>query len=451
MVFMFNASLRKHVPRTTHYAPILVHLDMNSYFASVEQQANPFLRGRPLGVCAYLHPGGCVIAASIEAKERGMKVGMRMKDAKKLIPDAVFVQNEPAKYRSTTSRIFSILHEVTDRVEHYSIDEAFMDVTGWVRDEAEAAWMMTRIRQRIYREVGEWLRCSIGIAPTRFYAKLGSDIQKPSGLTIITSENVDSVLANLELDDLYGVGRRMKRRIELLGYQAPLDLKRAPVANLIQAFGKMGYLLWAKLNMIDAEVMHANDAPPKSIGHSFCVPRQANTDGKILPILTKLAERAARRLRKKGLFARLVIVSIGFRNEEKGSFYWGSHYESLRLEEVTADSFTLIDTAVRLLHRLWDGREIVSFLAVTYTEFGTPSGQMTLLRRYVVASLRRNDRDAYATTQQRNHIDRLLHVSKALDAIKDRYGAESIVIGRQFGATIDDAPDRIGFRKVDGV
>jgi len=437
---------------SSHATKLIAHIDMNSYFASVEQQANPFLRGRPLGVCAYLHPHGCVIAASIEAKERGMKVGMSMNDAKRLIPDAVFVENEPAKYRSTTSRIFSIFHEVTDCVEHHSIDEAFLDLTGWYRDAAEAAWALSRVRRRIYEEVGEWLRCSIGIAPTRFLAKLGSDIQKPSGLTIITPENLDRILAGMDLEDICGIGRRMRRRIEALGIRTPLELRHAPVSNLMHAFGKIGYLLWAKLNLYDVESVVSVPPRPKSVGHSYCIPRRASREGRIVPILTKLAEKAARRLRQQDLFARMVVVSIGFDDEARGSFYQGSDHRSLHLEEATNDSFTLVRSAVRLLHDSWDGRTTVRFLAVTFTAFGEPSGQgrfefgrrMSNVER---RERRRNDATTPDVTISNNH-----HLaSAAVDDIKDRHGDRAIMLGRQFGVTADDAPDRIGFRKTDGV
>ena len=217
---------------------MLVHIDMNSYFASVEQQANPHLRGRPLGVCAYLHKNGCVIAASIEAKKLGVKVGMSMGEARAKCPEMAFVQNDPPKYRAVTSRVFSILHELTDKVEHYSIDEAFLDLTGWYRDEAEAAWALARAKLRIRREVGEWLGCSVGIAPNKFLAKLASDLEKPNGLVVLNERNLDETLAGLELEDAWGIGKRIRRRLNRLGIFTLLDLKRHPVGNLMRAFGK---------------------------------------------------------------------------------------------------------------------------------------------------------------------------------------------------------------------
>jgi DNA polymerase-4 len=149
---------------------------MNSYFASCEQQANPFLRGKPVGVCSYLSKNGCIIASSMEAKKFGVKTGCRVLDAKILCPEIVLLENEPAKYRSITEKIFPILSEYTDTLEPYSIDEAFLDLTGWVADLAEAKKKGEEIQRRIKKEVGEWLKSSVGISHTRWLAKFASDI-----------------------------------------------------------------------------------------------------------------------------------------------------------------------------------------------------------------------------------------------------------------------------------
>ncbi len=346
-------------PRSTR---LIAHVDMNSYFASVEQQANPFLRGRPLGVCAYLHEYGCVIAASVEAKKLGMKVGMTVQQARLAVPNAVFVQNDPPKYRAVTSRVFTILHELTDRMEHYSIDEAFLDLTGWYRDPAEAAFAFSIVKKRITEEVGEWLRCSVGIAPTRFLAKTASDLKKPDGMTIIDFDNLDSVLAKLDLEDVCGIGPRMRKRIEKLGYRNLIQLKYAPTGNLIRMFGVYGYFLKAKLHGLDVDHVEQHDEQlPKSVGHSYCVPDRVNRDGKVVSILMKLIERAGRRMRGLGLQANAMAVSVGFRYENgpkpNGPFWTPSSDAGgtvhLNFPEPTDDSFTLIESGVKLLRELW--------------------------------------------------------------------------------------------------
>jgi DNA polymerase-4 len=416
---------------------------MNSYFASVEQQANVSLRGKPLGVCSYLQPYGCVIAASIEAKRRGMKVGMSVKEAKKLIPDSVFVENDPPKYRAVTSRVFSILHELTDKVEHYSIDEAFLDLTGWYRDAGEAAWALTNVRRRIRDEVGDWLRCSIGIAPTRFLAKTASDMEKPNGLVVIDRENLDEMLAKLDLEDVCGIGPRIRKRLNRMGIQTLLEVKRYPIGNLMRAFGKYGLFLWCKLHAMEFEKLTEPDARPKSVGHSYCVPDRVNREGKVPAVLIRLTERAGRRMRALGMSADSVSISVGFRGpgfaSPQGPFWTplpgqgGS--SAMTLGEPASDSFTIVGTALHLLREAWHG-ERINFIAVTLNGLSEPNGQ----RRLDVAS----------DTSWLRASDRRREVSDAVDQIRDRYGDSSIMLGGMMNLD-GEAPDRIGFRKTEGV
>lgn len=414
---------------------IVCHVDMNSYFASVEQQANPFLRGKPLGVCAYLHPFGCVIAASVEAKWRGMKVGMTVKEAAERVPDAIFVQNDPAKYRSVTARIFAIFDQVSDRVEHYSIDEVFLDLTGWYRDEAEAAFGLSRVKSRIKNEIGDWLRASVGIAPTRFLAKYASDRKKPDGLTIITEATLEDSLRNMPLEEACGIGPRIRRRLERLGIRTLLDLKNHPVENLLQAFGKEGYSLWCHMNGIECERVMASEALPKSIGHSYCVPKRVTQEGKVEAVLAKLTERAARRMRRHALLAEMVSVTVGCRDVDR---YAGA---GLRFPVPIDDSSTIIKAALELLHGYWDRVSTVSFLAITLSEFTEPSPQRRLS----------SDPDERLDVFRSPH-ERLRRVSRSVDAIRDRHGDDCIMPGSLFRLIgSDEAPDRIGFRSVTGV
>lgn len=423
---------------------IIIHVDMNSYFASVEQQANPTLRGRPLGVCAYLHPRGCVIAASVEAKTMGVKVGMTLDEAREACPQTVFVQNDPTKYRAVTSRLFKILHSLSDTIEHYSIDEAFVDLTGWARDPAEAAFLASRVKYRLTNEVGDWLRCSVGIAPTRFLAKFASERKKPDGLTIVNAENLDDFLSRADLEDLCGIGPRIHRRLKRAGIRTPLELKYHPIGNLMRILGKNGFYWWSRLRALECETLSLGDALPRSVGHSYCVPDRVNREGNVEAVLTKLAERAGRRLRAYGLLAESISVAVGFRNSHEYVGDWS------RFEQPVNDSFSIVRQTSRLLHSVWE-KESVSFLAVTLGELSLPTGQMRL------GDLEDGDQKAATTnTQERFHSSLYalresgdVRVSKSVDSIRDRYGDSSIVFGRMFRMG-DEAPDRIGFRKIVG-
>jgi nucleotidyltransferase/DNA polymerase involved in DNA repair len=429
-----------------------------------------------------------VIAASVEAKRMGMKVGMTMEEAKAICPSAVFVENDPSKYRAVTSRVFSILHGLTDQVEHYSIDEAFLDLTGWYRDAAEAAWALTRARMRIRDEVGEWLRCSIGIAPTRFLAKTASDIEKPNGLVVIDRDNLDEILSRLDLEDVCGIGPRIRKRLERLGIRSLLDVKRYPVGNLMRAFGKYGLFLWCKLHGMEFEKVRVEDeSPPKSIGHSYCVPDRVNREARVAAVFTRLVERAARRMRQQGLLAGTVSVAVGFRfgpvgeplaGARAGTGDWAGTRPAptpmdpygdgasdwMRLDEPASDSFTLVGVACDLLSGMWHPPQRVNFLAVTLSELSEPTGQRCLSLSNDCHCEKFDDpsrpfRAGSAISDvgrlpraiclcARN--DRKKSASSAADLIRDRYGDEAIMFGSMLRAG-DHAPDRIGFRKTTGV
>lgn len=427
---------------STAKIPIIAHVDLNSFFARVEQQANPLLRGKALGVCSYLHPRGAVIAASVEAKQRGMKVGWNVEKCRRTVPDAIFVENDPPKYRTVSSQVFKMLHEVCESMERYSIDEAFFDLTGWYSSNESAAAALQKMRGRMKQEIGDWLDFSVGIAPTRFLAKTASDFKKPGGNTIITPQNLDWMLGQLGLEDVCGIGPRTRIRLEEVGYRTLLDVKRAPVANLIHAFGKRGYFMWCDLNGAEVEGVNGLEELPKSIGHSYCVPKTANRDRKIEALLAKLTDRASRRLRREKLLAGSISIAVGFSapghaapsgpfwKPEKGA--GGSTW--IRFEEPLDDSFTVIDNAITLLRTLWHG-EAVNFLAVTLAELSAPSGQARLEfadHRY----------------QGEPPLRRRKRLSDAVDRVRERHGDEAMIFGREFGVASDDAPDRIGYRKL---
>lgn len=423
---------------------IIAHIDMNSFFASVEQQANPKLRGQPLGVCAYLHERGCIIAASVEAKRLGMKVGMRVEDAREKVPEAIFIQNEPAKYRSVIARVFAILRQISDRVEYYSIDEAFVELTGLCRDTAEAAWLLSKIQWRIQQEVGEWLKCSVGIASNRRLAKLASDLKKPNGLIVFDPLTIDDTFADLRVDALCGIGPRLRRRLNRAGVYTLLDVKRSPPLELLRLFGKSGYFLWAALSGLDIDAQFIDGhTDPKSVGHSYCVPRHVNEDGLVFPVFLRLLERAARRMRALGKSASGMHVTVGIRQQDDPEEIhgWGFPFRYTRslshvFHEPADDSFTLVQQGSHLLDRLWSGREEISFLAVTFWGLVTPGDQLRFDGSSLVDSI-----DTGAPWKR---------VSRAMDLICNRYGDEAI----QFGSMVklgDEAPDRIGFRKTVGV
>lgn len=409
---------------------LIAHVDMNSYFASVEQQANPFFRGKALGICAYLQEYGCIIAASIEAKRLGMKVGMTVQEARKQVPDAIFIENDPAKYRSVTTRIFSLLRTVSDAMKPYSIDEAFLDMTGWCRDEAEASFLFTRFKDRLARELGDWLPCSVGIAPTHFLAKLASERRKPNGLTIITMDSLDDVLKEMDLEDIAGIGKNMKRQFWKMGIFTPLDLRKARPMPILRSMGKSGYALWSSLQGEESIAMHQTRDLPKTIGHSYRVPRMANDQGVIPSIIARLIAKAGDRLRAKSLVAGKLSLIVGIHEERdyrhKIYTFQSSHADQQEFQRV----------ALLLLHQLWNGERVV-FIACTLLVLAPQHDQLVMDTMDRSSSVR-------SWIRFRDSTGGLLQV-------RNKYGSSALFLGAEWDAEHEDhAPDRIGFRKIEG-
>lgn len=422
---------------------LIAHLDMNSFFASVEQQARREFRGRPLGVCAYLGKHGCIIAPSIEAKKCGIKIGTTVAEAKRRVPNMAFVQADPTKYRNVISRVFGMLHEMTDCVEHYSIDEAFMDLTGWYSNELAVIQPFLNVKQRIRKEVGDWLKCSIGIAPTRILAKMASDHQKPDGFTMVSHSSTQTFLAEHKLTDVCGIGEKNRRRLYKLGIFTVLDFINYPSENLIRLCGRDLYFLQMGLQGFECSAIQGIPAEaPKSVGHSYSVPQKVNQDGNVLPVFMKLVEKAGKRMRDLKRQAGSVTVTISF-NKAKVStpadpVFFLRRFESdgtyHRFAEPTSDSFSLMEASLGVLNQLWDGKREVSFLAVTFNELTPVSSQGVIDYRGT----------SWKDPQKKERL------SQAMDQVRDRYGNEAILFG-PMSKLKNEMPDRIGFRKVEGV
>ncbi len=391
---------------------------MNSYFASVEQQANPFLRGRAVGVCSYLSPGGCIIASSVEAKARGIRTGCRVNEAKKLDPRVILVENEPAKYRSTTEKIFDILGSYSGTVEPYSIDEAFLDLSGWVKDFNQAVRLAEKIQARIKAEAGEWLSCSIGISWTKFLAKFAGDVAPKKSILVIEDQNkLAGLLRDRPLCDAWGINTRLEARLNLLGIKNLLDLRNYSQDKIRRSLGRYGYYLWANVNGLEISRVNQGAPAPKSIGHSYCLPKRT-TDKKYLGgVLYKLCEKTGRRLRDSEMEAE--SLQVGWSYLREGGYFksFKTKERMFRTEEIFKHANQILEKAELILP--------VRMLAVSVGSLSSVTGQMSLFED----NLAKKD------------------LSRALDKINDKYGEYTVVRGRMFGME-SLAKDRIGFRKV---
>ncbi|MBI5369754.1 DNA polymerase IV [Candidatus Uhrbacteria bacterium] len=238
---------------------IILHIDMNSYFASVEQQANPFLRGKPIGITGKHQERSIIATASIEAKRLGVKTAMSTWEAKQICPSLILYPGDPEKYSDITRRFNATYREFTDRVESFSVDESFLDLSERTPDYFGAACIALTIRQRLKEELGEYITASIGIAPNKLMAKLSSESVKPNGLTVTPPQQVLNLLDRSALQDLCGIGPCIEQRLNALGiftfkqlrtFSLPIGLLLNPSKITASGFMKQltGETEWMKIS-----------------------------------------------------------------------------------------------------------------------------------------------------------------------------------------------------------
>lgn len=220
-------------PFERHTVSSILFVDMNSFFASCEQQDNYLLRGRPVGVCVYTsHPESCIISPSVEAKRLGIRTGMPLQEAARLCPHFVPIETNPERYRQYHVQLIELFKGFSDQVIPKSIDEAIIDLSKHRLMYKDLTAVAQSIKRAIRERVGSELRCSIGIAPNVFLAKLATEVQKPDGLVCITPETIDDVLRTMTLTDLPGIGERMAKRLVQYDIRNPLELRYASPERL---------------------------------------------------------------------------------------------------------------------------------------------------------------------------------------------------------------------------
>ncbi len=312
-----------------------MHIDLNSCFATIEQQANPFWRGKPLAVAAYDSPRGCIVAASVEAKKLGIGVGMRVMDGKAIYPNLVVTTPDSDKYRSVHKQLLKILENYDPSPLAKSIDEfVIKPVVG------EIVSVGKEIKQRLKEEIGEWMRASVGISTNKFLAKMASGQVKPDGLTVIDKTNFLQYYLGWGLTDIKGIKTANMVRLNNLGIFTTVDFYQAEIWRLKAAFESIvGYYWYLRLRGLEPDEQAWGR---KSFGNSFALPKPYFAMVDLSPILMKLVEKMAFRLRKSGFVTKGIHVAILYRD---GNFW----HMGRKLFEETFDSRVLYKKALKLL------------------------------------------------------------------------------------------------------
>ncbi|NSW82769.1 MAG: DNA polymerase IV [Syntrophothermus sp.] len=283
--------------------------DLNAFFASVHQSLEPELKGKPVIVTGDPDKRrGIVIAASYEAKKYGVKTGMLVSEAKGACPQGIFRVSDYPKYVQYSTRVLAIFREFTPLVEPFSIDEAFLDVTGCEKLFGPPVEIARKIKQQIREELD--ITCSIGIAPNKLLAKMAAELQKPDGLTVLTMEDVPTKLWPLPVRELFGVGPRYERHLKNMGITTIGTLARTSKEKLHRRFGMYGEILWYCANGIDHSPVDPNTLDEyKNMGNQITLPRDYVGEEVLVPLL-ELSEYVAARAREHGYKGRTVAITL---------------------------------------------------------------------------------------------------------------------------------------------
>lgn len=302
----------------------ILHIDFDSYFASVEQQDHPEFRGKPLGVTAT-NGRTCIIAASREAKKKGIKSPSSTYDAVILCPDIQFTRANFNRYWEISKQFIKICKDYSPFIEVFSLDELFMDVTKTAHLFGGVAPLINQLKKRIKEEIGEYITVSIGIAENKLLAKLASGLKKPNGICVIPSEKIYDTYATCELTDICGIGPRIERRLNQMGVYSLLQLEKTPLSSLIAEFGGVeGNFLYNVGKGIDySPVIPYTEAPgAKSVGRNYCLPGNEYNERVVFQHVYELCEEIGIKLRRIQRKARRVSVFLA------GSIHVYSHKTS---------------------------------------------------------------------------------------------------------------------------
>lgn len=348
-----------------------LYIDLNSYFASVEQHLNPAYRGRALAVVPMLVDSTCVIAASHEAKKFGIKAGTLVGDAKRMCPGLILVSGNHSAYVKYHHQIVKAVESCHPVGAILSIDEVACRLRGRDQSVPNAMALAYEIKNKIYNQIGKCFSCSIGLAPNQFLAKTATDMQKPNGLVVIEMTDLPHKLFSLKLRDLVGIGKQMEARLNAHGVYTVAELYKTPLKKLCSIWGGVGGEYFYKwLRGEDFLISHKEN---QSIGHQHVLPPQQRSAKWAYMVGLRLLNKAAVRLRKLNLWAQHLAVIVKLANHQyaKGAIKMIECQDTFALQNAFDQIWsnlnvgTPIKISVTLSHLLHDTERTLSFFENT--------------------------------------------------------------------------------------
>jgi len=380
-----------------------LYIDINSYFATIEQQVNPDLRNKPVAIVPLLSDSTCAIAASQEAKLKGINTGTRIYQAKKLCPELICIKARHNLYVEYHHKIFNEVDRYL-HVDHiFSIDEGACRLTGKYCLEEEGVSIAKIIKKAIRDNVGDYITSSIGIAPNRYLAKIASNMQKPDGLSVINPSELPNKLYSLNLKSLPGIGSKTEERLIKNGITSIKQLCFLDRARLKALWGNVwGEKVWSLIRGADLPLEETRNS---TIGHSKVLGSEQQHIQHARNVLINLVQKAASRLRAKELYTTCILLTVGLKSGN-------SIKESLKIE-LSSDSSTILKHIIKLWDKIFTNLDIKQIrlkkVGINFYNLQTGSKQLTF---------------EDFSKQKKNQ-----KLSEVLDAINKRMGINSVSIG----------------------
>ena len=344
----------------------IILVDMNAFFASIEQLDRPEWRGRPVAVTNGL-TGTCIITSSYEARAYGVKTGMRLKEARKICPGLIQSPARPGRYAAVSSRIMSALDSITPDVEVFSVDEAFLDVTRCQRLLGSPEHIAQLTKETVFKASG--ILCSVGVSGDKTTAKYAAKLNKPDGLTVILPWEAKARLRDVPVTDLCGINKGIGGFLAARGVYTCGDMERLPIGVLAQRFGNPGRRIWYMAQGADPAPLQLTMPAPKSIGHGKVMPPNTKDLSVIYTYLLHMSEKVAARLRRHAMVAQ--IFSIGLNTREG----WIGH--KARSVLPTQDGRIIVALCKKVIADCWRGQGVHQ-VQVTAQDPQPMNGQLEL-------------------------------------------------------------------------
>jgi DNA polymerase-4 len=392
-------------------------LDMNAFFASVEQQVQPTLRGKPVVVTPYTGSTGCVIAKSYETKKYGIKTGHNIRDAKFLCPEVVVLEARPALYHIYHKELIKLLQSISPFFKILSIDEFVISLSPSEQNLIAAQNLGAKIKKEIKEKIGDWLSCSVGVGPNRFLAKVAAESQKPDGLVILPMKDLIAFYQKLTLTDLPGINHQMQSALNLRHIFTISDFYQQNLFNLNHWFGHIGKVWYYRLRGFEVDDL---ESKTRTVGHSHVLAPELRNMADAKRILVKLAKKVGARLRCGKFWAESVSLGIG-------SFSGAGWHKSCKTK-LFCDNQSLLYNLLNLFNEYSKSQSAQSRPAMIFVS---------------TFNLHKN---IYQQMDIFPEIEKSKKISQALDKICDRFGPDALYPASMFG-TEDFAPDRIPFGK----